>query len=575
MEYLLKDRHFFLQTDHDNLTRVYSTGSAKVLRWKMRMQEYNYTISHLEGLKNEIADAFSRLCAIDDDGTNYLSALDEDRTAADYCFACPSPSDNMLNAFSNEDLNNIETDFTFKRIPQNIYEILGKVHNSVSGHHGQEKTLKKLFRQKIEFPHMREHIRNFIRQCPCCQKMATLKVAINTTPFTTACYAPMDTLNIDTLGPFPMDSRGNCYIVAVIDKFTRFVELYAQPTTDAMGAADAVLQHLGTYGAPNKIQTDNGSQYVNELIKELSELTGVDHSTTMAYSKEENAIIERSLKEVQRHLRALVFEVGSTSNWSRYLPLIKRILNSTVHDSIGVAPATLVYGNSINLDRGIFLPNEASNTTHQLSEWSQSMLNTQKKLIEISSLRQFNLDQHNKLARLNTKELITQFSPNDYVLVEYPKTAIGKKPPHKLNLLLKGPMRVLSNTGPHYKLINLANNEEESNVHVKRLSPFLYDPSRIVPKSIAQKDYGEIEVEAIVKHVGDEKKKSTLDFLVKWKNQSDSYNLWLPWSQLRNNSILHEYLRSKNLARLIPKFTAAIATLKNKKRKKRKQSSKV
>ena len=133
-------------------------------------------------------------------------------------------------------------------------------------------------------------------------------------------------------------------------------------------------------------------------------------------------------------------------------------------------------------------------------------------------------------------------------------------------------MRVLSNTGPHYKLINLANNEEESNVHVKRLSPFLYDPSRIVPKSIAQKDYGEIEVEAIVKHVGDEKKKSTLDFLVKWKNQSDSYNLWLPWSQLRNNSILHEYLRSKNLARLIPKFTAAIATLKNKKRK---QSSKV
>jgi hypothetical protein len=130
---------------------------------------------------------------------------------------------------------------------------------------------------------------------------------------------------------------------------------------------------------------------------------------------------------------------------------------------------------------------------------------------------------------------------------------MGKRAPNKLLPIKKGPMRVLSNIRPHYKLLNLANNEEEVNVHVKRLSPFFYDSTLINPKSIAQKDYGKIEIENIIKHVGNENKKSTLDFLVKWKNQNDSYNLWLPWSQLRYNSVLHEYLKTKNLKKLIPK----------------------
>jgi transposase InsO family protein len=226
---------------------------------------------------------------------------------------------------------------------------------------------------------MREYIRLFIQRCPCCQKMSVLKTPIHTMPYTTSCDSPMDTLNIDTMGPFPKDAKGNCFIIVIIDKFTRVTELYPEPSTDAESAADALLQHTGTYGLPNKIQSDNGPQYLNKTIKELCELTGLDHTTTMAYSKEENAIVERQIKEVLRHLRALVFEVGSTKFWSKYIPLIKRIINSTVHESIGVAPATLLFGNSINLDRGIFLPHETSNNiTNKLSEWAQRMLLTQK-----------------------------------------------------------------------------------------------------------------------------------------------------------------------------------------------------
>jgi hypothetical protein len=37
MEHLRQDVHFVIHTDHENLTRAYSRGSAKVFRWKMFM----------------------------------------------------------------------------------------------------------------------------------------------------------------------------------------------------------------------------------------------------------------------------------------------------------------------------------------------------------------------------------------------------------------------------------------------------------------------------------------------------------------------------------------------------------
>jgi hypothetical protein len=62
LSHLLQDVHFVILTDHENLTRAYSTGSAKVFRWRMFMQEFSYTIVHVKGEDNVVADSLSRLC---------------------------------------------------------------------------------------------------------------------------------------------------------------------------------------------------------------------------------------------------------------------------------------------------------------------------------------------------------------------------------------------------------------------------------------------------------------------------------------------------------------------------------
>jgi len=106
-----------------------------------------------------------------------------------------------------------------------------------------------------------------------------------------------------------MSDEGHEYILVVIDCFTRFVELYPlNKSTDAIQAATALLDYTGRYGIPDSIRLDRGSQFVNQLINAFVQLIGTSMEFTIAYSKEENSMVERANKEVNRYLRGIIFE---------------------------------------------------------------------------------------------------------------------------------------------------------------------------------------------------------------------------------------------------------------------------
>ena len=65
-------------------------------------------------------------------------------------------------------------------------------------------------------------------------------------------------------------------------------------------------------------------------------------------------------------------------------------------------------------------------------------------------------------------------------------------------------------------------------------------------------DREEFLVESILKHRGDSKRKTSLEFLVKWLGYSDEENTWEPYNNLKDNSVLHDYLRKNKLEKLIP-----------------------
>jgi transposase InsO family protein len=576
MDHLLRDIHFHIQTDHENLTRHKVTGSPKVLRWKLDIQQFNFTIVHIKGTDNVVADDFSRQCAREDLeeeeeiaaifshqceqlDVEYCAALDPDECYMHYLSTDDEPVATVMEGSRDSDYIELAaiTELEVTKIPDTAYKAIGKVHNSLAGHHGVEKTMLKLTRVGSKWPYMREHIRLFIKACPCCQKMSNLRIPIHTTPFTTSSYAPMMVVNIDSIGPLPKDSAGNQYVLTIIDTFTRYTELYAIKDVGAEASVQPLLDHIGRYGCPVSIQSDNGPQFVNDLIGSLLRLVGTSHALTLAYSKEENAIVERANKEALRHLRALVFETGTNTDWSIRLPLVTRIVNSTVHSAIGVSPAALLYGNAINLDRGIFLPMEAIDSSEKpISEWSDKMLHMQQSLLDKAQRRQELLNAKHTLGDGN-EEQPTYYPPNSLVLAMYPDGPLGHRPPTKLHTNLQGPFRVISNIGAKYTLYDFVTDSEIQR-HIKMLQPYHATSQNPSPESIALKDRGEFVVNSIVRHSGNPNRKSDMDFLVRWEGYTAADDQWLPWRALRNNPKLHEYLRFNQLEKLVPKEHRAI-----------------
>ena len=512
-EYLVRDRSFTLRTDHKNLIYVDSDTSAKVKRWKLMIQEYDFFIEHIEGKKNIVADGFSRLLPI-----------------------------------KMEHLHLLET-FT---LSQDIYNKIAEVHNGTCGHHGVERTMRMLARQNKHWKYQREHVKRFIKQCPCCQKMSYLKTQIHTHPFTVAAYEPMERLEMDTIGPLPADENGNRYILVIICCFTRWVSLYPVKDTTAKECLPAVLKHVGTFGVPCQILTDNGTQFVNEVIEELFKIIGTQHLTILPYSKEENAIVERANKEVMRHLRGMIFAHNEIAQWSdHYVPLVQRIMNTYRSSSNEAVPAQLLFGNAINLDRGIFLPQTAiTDNRIALSDWAGKMLSTQDYFIKQAERQQRRKDELH-IEKADPRR--TVYNNGDYVLVEYQSNSImPRKAPNKFLPNLRGPFRVIGRDQDRYTLQNCLTETIEE-IHLKKIHPFFYDATYTSPREVAMRDVLTLfDVESILEHSGDRKKRSELDFLVKFRGWSEEYNLWLPYSELRDNAALHEYLIAHRMRSLIP-----------------------
>jgi hypothetical protein len=109
----------------------------------------------------------------------------------------------------------------------------------------------------------------------------------------------------------------------------------------------------------------------------------------------------------------------------------------------------------------------------------------------------------------------------------------------------------MSQSGNQYVVLDLVSNIERI-LPLSHLRPFYLD-GFTPPFDVARRDTTDVVVDAVIAHAGDPKKLSSLEFLVRYLDLDESHNQWQPWKNMRNNPALHAYLRTNNLAKLVPK----------------------
>ena len=92
-------------------------------------------------------------------------------------------------------------------------------------------------------------------------------------------------------------------------------------------------------------------------------------------------------KEVNRYLRALIYDNVTLDDYSTSLPFEQRILNSHHSDRLKISESQLLFGNILKLDRGIFLPLSERLATNEkpLSTRMSNLLKIQDSLLKASA----------------------------------------------------------------------------------------------------------------------------------------------------------------------------------------------
>ncbi len=105
---------------------------------------------------------------------------------------------------------------------------------------------------------------------------------------------PSQRLDIDFMDPFTQARKGNRYLLAVVDFFTKWVEVAAIPSQETRITANAIFNEWVTrYGTPDQIYSNQGPNFESRLFHELSEASGVKKTRPTPYHPQENGQTER------------------------------------------------------------------------------------------------------------------------------------------------------------------------------------------------------------------------------------------------------------------------------------------
>jgi len=122
------------------------------------------------------------------------------------------------------------------------------------------------------------------------------------------------------------------------------VTLFPVKDGSAASSKSHLLWHFGQWHVPQEVIHDGGSEFSNADLTELLLLCGISERTTLAYSKEENAMVERANREVMRHLRNIVFDSNIINDWEDHLGTVMSIMNHQKREQFFQSPVSILFG---------------------------------------------------------------------------------------------------------------------------------------------------------------------------------------------------------------------------------------
>ncbi|GFY07012.1 retrovirus-related Pol polyprotein from transposon opus [Trichonephila clavipes] len=367
-------------TDHAALTKLTNGKnlSSRMIRWALKLSEFNIEWEHRPGVQNVVADLLSRNPVDSVEGSQiscaalralainsreqFIKEQREDPELGHIYRYLENPDDGSVNATVceswSQDFKLINGLLFYAKYFSNLGElrvyipgslrkdIMKEFHDlPLAGHLGKRKTYLKL-RDTCYFPFMRKYIFEYVSTCDRCQKFNYKNALPAGRLMPIVSKYPNEIVTLDLLGPYPA-SRSERYkfILVISDHFTKWCELIPLRKASAQAIANAFFDnYISRYGAPISLISDNGPQFISDVFEHLSHRLDIKHMKTVTYRPQSN-LTERVNRNLVQMIVSFVEE--NHENWDQFLHEFAFALRTAVNETTNKTPAELFLGRKI------------------------------------------------------------------------------------------------------------------------------------------------------------------------------------------------------------------------------------
>ncbi|GJX34882.1 reverse transcriptase domain-containing protein [Tanacetum coccineum] len=368
-------------TDHSALKYLFAKkdSKARLLRWVLLLQEFDFDVVDTKGAENLAADHLSRLenpheneldpkeinekfpletlssIAVRDTSTPWFADIANYHAGN---FVIKGMSTQQKRKFFKDVKHYFwEDPFLFKICADQVirrcvfgkeaHDILMACHDGpTGGHHGANYTARKVFDSGFFWPTIYKDAHELVKCCNSCQRQGKVSQRDEMPQNSIQVCEIFDVWGIDFMGPFP-SSKGNKYILVAVDYLSKWVEAKALPTNDARVVCKFLKSLFARFGAPRAIISDRGTHFCNDQFARVVLKYGVTHRLSTAYHPQTSGQVEVSNRGLKRILERTVGE--NRASWSDKLDDALWAFRTAYKTPIGCTPYKLVYGKACHL----------------------------------------------------------------------------------------------------------------------------------------------------------------------------------------------------------------------------------
>ncbi len=148
------------------------------------------------------------------------------------------------------------------------------------------------------------------------------------------------------VGPFKRATGGFTHLFVVVDKFPKWIEAKPVVTITADEAHDFFINIVHRFGVPNRIITDNSTQFTGGVFKDFCEDFGIQIYYASIAHPMSNGQVDCANGMVLQGIKTLVFDRlrPYAGKWVEQLSSVLWSLRTTPSRATGQSPFFLVYG---------------------------------------------------------------------------------------------------------------------------------------------------------------------------------------------------------------------------------------